>query len=109
MYQFLALTSPGIEILLADELTDLGALHVVQKPEGVYFDADLALAYKISLWTRLATRILLKLGEGDAQDKDALYKSASEIPWSEHFPHKKPLLLILSEKVKRSAIPNLVV
>mgnify|MGYP000689944150 FL=1 len=112
MYQFLALTSPGIEILLADELTDLGALHVVQKPEGVYFDADLALAYKISLWTRLATRILLKLGEGDAQDKDALYKSASEIPWSEHFSSQETFIIDFvgkSEEIRNSQFGGLTV
>ncbi|WP_448248798.1 bifunctional 23S rRNA (guanine(2069)-N(7))-methyltransferase RlmK/23S rRNA (guanine(2445)-N(2))-methyltransferase RlmL [Thalassotalea agariperforans] len=112
MYQFLALTSPGIEILLADELTDLGALHVVQKPEGVYFDADLALAYKISLWTRLATRILLKLGEGDAQDKDALYKSASEIPWSEHFSSQETFIIDFvgkSDEIRNSQFGGLTV
>ena len=112
MYQFLALTSPGIEILLADELTDLGALRVVQKPEGVYFEADLALAYKISLWTRLATRILLKLGEGDAQDKDALYKSASEIPWSEHFSSQETFIIDFvgkSEEIRNSQFGGLTV
>jgi 23S rRNA (guanine2445-N2)-methyltransferase / 23S rRNA (guanine2069-N7)-methyltransferase len=83
--QFLALTSPGIEILLADEVKNLGADNVVQKPEGVYFQASLALGYKISLWTRLATRIMLKLGEGEAKDKNELFKAASAINWPSIF------------------------
>jgi len=83
--QFLALTSSGIEVLLADEIKRLGAEQVVQKPEGVYFKASLALGYHISLWTRLATRIMLKLGEGEAQNKDELFKAASSINWTEHF------------------------
>ncbi len=62
MQHFLALTSPGIEVLLVDELKKLGASEVTQKPEGVYFSASMALGYKICLWTRLATRIMLKLG-----------------------------------------------
>ena len=37
MQQFLALTSPGIEVLLFEEVKKLGGEHVVQKPEGVYF------------------------------------------------------------------------
>ena len=83
--QFLALTSPGIEILLAEEVKNLGADNVTQKPEGVYFQASLALGYKISLWTRLATRVMLKLGEGEAKDKDQLFKTASSINWPSVF------------------------
>ena len=85
MQQFLALTSPGIEVLLVDEIKNLGAEQVTQKPEGVYFIASLDLGYKISLWTRLATRVMLKLGEGEAQNKDELFKTASTINWLEHF------------------------
>jgi len=88
MYQFLALTSPGIEVLLAQEITKLGGESVVQKPEGVYFSATLDIGYHISLWTRLASRILLKLGEGDANNKDELFKAASLINWSEVFSNK---------------------
>lgn len=85
MQQFLALTSPGIEVLLADEVKNLGAEQVIQKPEGVYFSASMELGYKICLWTRLATRVMLKLGEGEAKDKDELFKAASSINWLEHF------------------------
>lgn len=85
MQQFLALTSPGIEILLAQELKDLHAEKVIQKPEGVYFTSTLENAYQICLYSRLATRILLKLGEGDAENKDELYAAAKSINWSEHF------------------------
>ena len=53
MQSFLALTSPGIEVLLADEIKNLGGEQVVQKPEGVYFSGSIELGYKISLWTRL--------------------------------------------------------
>jgi len=82
---FLALTSSGIEVLLADEIKNLGGEQVVQKPEGVYFSASRELGYKISLWTRLATRVMLKLGEGEAKNKDELFKAASSINWLEHF------------------------
>ena len=85
MQQFLALTSPGIEILLADEVKKLGGEQVVLKPEGVYFTALMTVGYKVSLWTRLATRVMLKLGEGEAKDKDELFKAASSINWPEQF------------------------
>ena len=89
MYQFLALTSPGIEVLLFEEVKKLGGESVVQKPEGVYFSASLEIGYHISLWTRLSSRVLLKLGEGDANNKDELFKAASLINWSEVFSNKK--------------------
>ncbi|WP_338027427.1 THUMP domain-containing protein [Colwellia maritima] len=85
MQHFLALTSPGIEVLLVEELKKLGADAVTQKPEGVYFSASMALGYKICLWTRLATRVMLKLGEGEAKNKDELFKTASTVNWLEHF------------------------
>ncbi len=85
MQQFLALTSPGIEVLLVDEIKSFGADQVIQKPEGVYFTTSMELGYKICLWTRLATRIMLKLGEGEAKDKDELFKAASSVNWLEHF------------------------
>jgi len=89
MYQFLALTSPGIEVLLFEEVKKLGGGSVVQKPEGVYFSASLEIGYHICLWTRLSSRVLLKLGEGDANNKDELFKAASLINWSEIFTNKQ--------------------
>lgn len=85
MHHFLALTSSGIEVLLAEEIKQLGGEQVVQKPEGVYFSASLEVGYHISLWTRLATRIMLKIGEGEATNKDLLFKSASSVEWCSHF------------------------
>jgi len=85
MQQFLALTSPGIEVLLVDEIISFGGEKVTQKPEGVYFTASIELGYKVSLWTRLATRVMLKIGEGEAKDKDELFKAASSVNWLEHF------------------------
>jgi len=85
MHQFLALTSLGIEILLAEEVSELGAQNVSQKPDGVYFTASYETAYNICLNTRFATRILLKIGEGEAKNKNELFQSASSVKWSEHF------------------------
>lgn len=85
MQQFLALTSPGIEILLAQELKDLKAEQVVQKPEGVYFNTTIEQAYHICLRLRLATRVLLKIGEGAAENKDELYAAAKSVAWSDVF------------------------
>ena len=86
MYQFLALTSIGVEVLLSDEIKALGAEQVVQKPDGVHFSASLELGYHICLWSRFATRIMLKIApEIAAESKEALYDAAKTIAWHEHF------------------------
>jgi len=89
MHQFLALTSPGIEILLAEEITAFGGENVTQKPEGVYFTASFSTGYRVCLWSRFSTRIMLKIGEGEAKNKAQLFASASTIKWPEHFDSDK--------------------
>ncbi len=110
--QFLALTSPGIEVLLLDEIKGFGAQQVMQKPEGVYFQAPLALGYEISLWTRLATRIMLKLGEGEAKDKDELFKAAASVNWPDVFSSNTSFAIDFvgySEEIRNSQFGGLTV
>ncbi|QDP01385.1 bifunctional 23S rRNA (guanine(2069)-N(7))-methyltransferase RlmK/23S rRNA (guanine(2445)-N(2))-methyltransferase RlmL [Thalassotalea sp. PS06] len=86
MQNFLALTSFGIESVLAEEITQLGGQQVVQKPEGVYFQTDLANAYQIVLKTRMASRVLMQLSEPvGVNSKDDLYNAAIDINWHEQF------------------------
>lgn len=112
MYQFLALTSPGIEVLLFEEVKKLGGESVVQKPEGVYFSASLEVGYHICLWSRLSSRVLLKLGEGDANNKDELFKAASLINWSEVFTNKQTFAVDFvgqSEEIRNSQFGGLTI
>ncbi|WP_371189457.1 bifunctional 23S rRNA (guanine(2069)-N(7))-methyltransferase RlmK/23S rRNA (guanine(2445)-N(2))-methyltransferase RlmL [Thalassotalea maritima] len=90
MNQFLALTSFGIEQLLAEEIATFGGESVTQKPEGVYFQATVDTAYRICLKTRLASRVLLALSDPiPVKTKDDLYEAAKVISWSRHFTDDK--------------------
>ncbi|MEW6984492.1 bifunctional 23S rRNA (guanine(2069)-N(7))-methyltransferase RlmK/23S rRNA (guanine(2445)-N(2))-methyltransferase RlmL [Colwelliaceae bacterium 6471] len=112
MIQFLALTSFGIETLLADEIKSLGGQSVVQKPEGVYFSCSLELGYNICLWTRFATRVMLKLGEGEAKNKDELFKAAAAVNWSKVFSHSNTFAVDFvgkSEEIRNSQFGGLTV
>lgn len=84
--QFIALTSIGIENLLVDELTALGAQVTKQTVGSVRFEADSTLAQKVCLASRLATRILMLIEEKEGvKDKDSLYNFARSQPWQEWF------------------------
>ncbi|WP_377111183.1 bifunctional 23S rRNA (guanine(2069)-N(7))-methyltransferase RlmK/23S rRNA (guanine(2445)-N(2))-methyltransferase RlmL [Pseudoalteromonas sp. M58] len=84
--QFIALTSIGIENLLVDELTELGATVSKQTVGSVRFESDSLLAQKVCLSTRFATRVLMLIEEKEGvNDKDSLYKFARLQPWQEWF------------------------
>ncbi|MBS99051.1 MAG: bifunctional 23S rRNA (guanine(2069)-N(7))-methyltransferase RlmK/23S rRNA (guanine(2445)-N(2))-methyltransferase RlmL [Oceanospirillaceae bacterium] len=81
----LFITCPkGIEQLLEQELSTLGAESTTQTVAGVKAQGDLAFAYRICLWSRLANRVLLPLVEGEVSDADALYQLVQQVDWLEH-------------------------
>ncbi|MGH2824839.1 MAG: bifunctional 23S rRNA (guanine(2069)-N(7))-methyltransferase RlmK/23S rRNA (guanine(2445)-N(2))-methyltransferase RlmL, partial [Thermoleophilaceae bacterium] len=79
-----ATTPKGMERLLARELTTLGAASVRTGRAGVYFEGDLATAYRVCLWSRLASRVLWPLTSFPAPSPEALYEGVRAIHWDEH-------------------------
>jgi 23S rRNA (guanine2445-N2)-methyltransferase / 23S rRNA (guanine2069-N7)-methyltransferase len=78
-----ATAARGTEALLADELAELGAMHIRKDPGGVRFQANLFEALRVCLWTRLAMRVLWPVGEGEAPGAEGLYAVAETIPWED--------------------------
>ncbi|WP_087017690.1 bifunctional 23S rRNA (guanine(2069)-N(7))-methyltransferase RlmK/23S rRNA (guanine(2445)-N(2))-methyltransferase RlmL [Thaumasiovibrio subtropicus] len=93
MNQYLAITSRGIENLLGEELTQLGASQVEVVGAGVRFKADLETAYRCCLWSRLASRIIYVLSEFSVRDDLELYLGASVINWPDHFHASKRIVV----------------
>ncbi|GGQ35639.1 bifunctional 23S rRNA (guanine(2069)-N(7))-methyltransferase RlmK/23S rRNA (guanine(2445)-N(2))-methyltransferase RlmL [Shewanella litoralis] len=89
MFNFFAAAPKGFEYSLASELKDFGATDVKESVAGVYFSAPLELAYRITLWTRLASRIVLVIYKGACESAEQLYNAAYCIDWPSHFSHKK--------------------
>jgi 23S rRNA (guanine2445-N2)-methyltransferase / 23S rRNA (guanine2069-N7)-methyltransferase len=83
-HRFFATAPLGIELLLAQELRDLGLSDVTESRAGVAFGGDLEAAYKACLWSRLANRILLPIAQFPAATPEALYAGANRIAWGEH-------------------------
>lgn len=75
----------GLPGLLVAELEGLGAEAVTEQPGGAQFTGTRALMYRVCLWTRLANRVFLPLGEGPAHDADALYDTVTRLPWETVF------------------------
>lgn len=72
----------GLEPVLAEELQTLGLEPRLTKA-GVHIDTDLEHAYRICLWSRVASRVLMPLFAAEATG-DGLYEAAKHIDWSEH-------------------------
>lgn len=83
---FLFATCPqGIEEILCQELIDLGFEQVTKGKSGCHFRGTLADMMRANLCSRLATRILLQLGQADVRSEDDLYAFAYRIRWEKWF------------------------
>ena len=81
---FFAPCAKGLEYLLVDELQALGAQEVREALAGVHFSGTLETGYRARLWSRLASRVLLRLAHFEALDEDALYAGVQTVDWSAH-------------------------
>ena len=82
---WLATCPKGLELLLANELQELGATGVKETVAAVHFEGSVELAYRACLWSRLANRILLPLHSFMLNSADDLYQQCNDIAWESHF------------------------
>lgn len=80
----IAKTFAGLEDVLAQELTDLGAQNIKKLNRAVAFDGDKSMMYKANYYLRTALCILKPIATFDAKDEDALYKEISRINWNRY-------------------------
>lgn len=73
-----------MEILLAEELTQLGANSTKLSMAGVYAEGDLTFAYQICLWSRLANRVLYVIAKQAVESAQTLYDMVYAIDWQSH-------------------------
>ena len=81
----------GLEALLEAELDAAGAKVVRQVPAGVLFMADVAAEMRANLTSRIATRILRKVGFTRYHKEEHIYRAALDLPWPEWFDVKKTI------------------
>lgn len=73
----------GLEPLLAGELRALGATILAQPGGGVRFEGDAALGMAANLHSRLASRVLREVAQGEYRDERDLYHLALDTPWEQ--------------------------
>ena len=74
----------GVEDLLAEECRQQHLTEVSTTHGGVFCQGDLEKAYRLCLWSRVASRVLLKLHEFPVSGHDDLYLGVQTIDWSSH-------------------------
>ena len=81
----------GLEAPLAAEIAKLGAHDIAAANGGVSFAGDLTLALHANLESRLASRILWRVGGGGYRNERDLYDVVQAIDWPRHFDAKRTL------------------
>ena len=89
--KMLAKTFKGLEEVLAQELTELGANDVLIERRAVSFMGDKALLYRANFCLRTAIRILVEISRPrrleiskKTKPEDALYEAIKAIDWSKY-------------------------
>ncbi|MCB9558113.1 MAG: bifunctional 23S rRNA (guanine(2069)-N(7))-methyltransferase RlmK/23S rRNA (guanine(2445)-N(2))-methyltransferase RlmL [Deltaproteobacteria bacterium] len=82
--KFFAMAARGTEQVLKGELDGLLGQPTVAGRGGVAFSGPLRLGYQACLWSQVASRILLTIGEFSAEDDAAFYRQMRALPWADH-------------------------
>jgi putative N6-adenine-specific DNA methylase len=96
MEHFFASSPRGLEPLLAGELSALGAQRIAQVPGGVAFEGDWKVCYAANLWSRIASRILWRVGEFDYANEGDIYEAARKVDWMRLFTVERSLRVNVS-------------
>lgn len=93
MKQLFATTARGFEELLKVELMELGAQDCQITQGGVHFYADDETQYRVLLWTRLASRILLPIVTTKIYSDLDLYSAVVGQSWLDYFDERAQFMV----------------
>ena len=94
-----AISAPGLESALADELRTLPGLSEICAVEGgITFKGPLAAGCAVNLGSRIATRVLVRLGEVQAREFAVLRKRIAALPFEHYLSADRPLRIDASAR-----------
>jgi putative N6-adenine-specific DNA methylase len=82
--EFFATCPRGLEQLLVGELASFG-IEASAVPGGVAFAGGWQACYRANLWSRIASRILWRVGQFDYRNEQDVYAAARALDWPRHF------------------------
>lgn len=82
---FFATCPRGLEPVLVEELVGLGAKQVTPTDGGVGFSGEIQLAWLANLESRVATRILWRVGSAPYRSEEDVYQAAIALDWPSWF------------------------
>ncbi|MGZ8434034.1 MAG: THUMP domain-containing class I SAM-dependent RNA methyltransferase [Candidatus Binatia bacterium] len=85
MEWFFATCPRGLEMILVDELRQLGADKVHAVGGGVQFGGDLMVCYRVNLESRIASRVLWQVATAGYRSENDIYRIAYAVPWTDWF------------------------
>jgi len=104
-FEMIAKTFQGLEEILAEELTALGANDIQIGRRMVSFTGDKRMMYKANFCLRTAIRILKPIKNFTAKDADEVYNQIQAIPWEEYLDVNKTFAIdavVFSEEFRHS-------
>jgi putative N6-adenine-specific DNA methylase len=92
-FRLIAKTFHGLEEVLAEELTNLGAEEVKILKRAVSFVGDKSMMYKANLHLRSAIRVIKPIVKFSASNTDELYEGIYNINWGEFISNKDTIAI----------------
>lgn len=90
----------GLEQVLVAELSGLGGSDIRAVEGGVGFAGDLSTCYRVNLHSRIASRVLARVGDWECQTEEHVYQRVGTLRWRDYFDPS------LSIRVNVSAIAS---
>jgi putative N6-adenine-specific DNA methylase len=96
MEKFFATCPRGLEKVLGAELEALGAKEAEVVDGGVAFGGVLTLCYAVNLESRVASRVLWRVGSSGYRGEDDIYRAARALPWPRLFDASRSIRVNVS-------------
>ncbi|NYE63229.1 putative N6-adenine-specific DNA methylase [Duganella sp. 1224] len=91
----------GMEAALTEELREIAQRSTTMKvhnevPGGVHASGELTDAYLMNLHSRIASRVLMRMGAGGYKNENDIYDLTLEQPWEEWFSYEHTIRVDLT-------------
>lgn len=88
---FFAPCPRGLEPLLAEDIAGAGGSKLQEVPGGVGFAGSWETCYRLNLESRIATRVLWRVGSGAYRSEDDVYRLARKVDWPRLFEVRRSI------------------